>query len=186
MVMVIILEWKEGSKAKWIGDMDCFGCVPVLRCPNASDKTRSSPALKLCGLGLRESRIKLIANLVHNRENKDIIYWLIWTKKRCIYLQFIMLNVTGIHLGFLLNDDLLHTGIGAICNADYVFKQKRVQIHWWLSHDLLCTSQKVAWVWAERQIYPRCTNVISKEDDSGQLPIQSGRFRQKKSTAKKS
>lgn len=40
-----------------------------------------------------------------------------------------MLNVTGIHLCFLLNDDLLHTGIGAICNADYVFKQKRVQIH---------------------------------------------------------
>lgn len=132
-------------------------------------KACSSAALKLCVLGLRESRIKLIANLVHNRENKDIIYWLIWTKKRCIYLQFIMWNVTGIHLCFLLNDDLLHTGIGAICNADYVFKQERVQIHWWLSHDLLCTSQKVAWAWVERQIYPTCTNVISKEDDSVKL-----------------
>lgn len=149
-------------------------------------KAHFSTALKLCMVSLRKSRIKLIANLVHNRETKDIIYWLIWTKKRCIYLQFIMLNVTGIHLCFLLNDDLLHTGIGAICNADYVFKQERVQIHWWLSRDLLCTSQKVAWAWAERQIYPRCTNVISKEDDSGQLPIQSGRFRQKKSMAKKS
>lgn len=37
-------------------------------------KAPFSTALKLCGLGLRESRIKLIANLMHNRENKDIIY----------------------------------------------------------------------------------------------------------------
>lgn len=53
---------------------------------------------------------------------------------------------------FLLNDDLLRTGMGAICNADYVFKQKRkkkkkggVQIHWWLSHESLCTSLQSGW-----------------------------------------
>lgn len=44
--------------------------------------------------------------------------------------------------------------------------------------------------WLERGRNDKYTldpqNVISKDDDSGQLPIPSGRFRQQKSMAKKS
>lgn len=58
-----------------IGEIDCLGHVLVLRCPGAWDKRPNLPLhLNCTGFGLRESRIKLIANLVPNRENKDIIY----------------------------------------------------------------------------------------------------------------
>lgn len=41
---------------------------------------------------------------------------------------------------FLLNDDLLRTGMGAICNADYVFKQKRKKKKKWGANTLMAVT----------------------------------------------
>lgn len=51
------------------GEMKACSCSQVSkRC----GEKHSYPVLVDCKLGLSESRIKLIANLVCNRENKDI------------------------------------------------------------------------------------------------------------------
>lgn len=186
MVMAIILEWGEESKAKnWR-----HGLLWLRSCPQMSKRFWQNtlfPLLWSCAVLASE-----------NQESSWLQTWCITEKIKTSFTDWFGLRKDVFTCSLLcwmwqayiwafywMMTYYIQELVQFVMQIMFLNK-KRVQIHWWLSHDLLCTSQKVAWVWAERQIYPRCTNVISKEDDSGQLPIQSGRFRQKKSTAKKS